>query len=146
MPQTSSWIELARGSSRLAVIAFAMAGGAAAQSVSYSREVAPVLAMNCHSCHGANPESVAGGLSTRTWADLKKGGNLGPVIVPGDPERSALLQFVNGDRGEAHRMPLGGPPLTAIQISWIQRWIAEGAAEDSYGAAKYRLELPSITF
>ncbi|MEX2261376.1 MAG: c-type cytochrome domain-containing protein [Bryobacteraceae bacterium] len=116
----------------------------AAQPVSYSRQIAPILAMNCHACHGANPESAAGGLSTRTWADLNKGGNLGPVIVPGDPERSALFQFVSGGRGEAHRMPLGGPPLSAGQIESIRRWILEGADEDTDATAKYRLELPSL--
>ncbi len=57
----------------------------AAMAQSYSREVAPVLAMNCHACHGANPESVAANLSTRTRAAMLKGGNLGPAIVPGDP-------------------------------------------------------------
>jgi len=117
---------------------------AAAQPVSYSRQVAPILAMNCHACHGANPESLAGGLSTRTWADLSKGGNLGSAIVPGVPERSALYQFVSGARGEAHRMPLGGPPLTAAQIDLIRKWILAGAVEDSDTTPKYRLDLPSL--
>src|SRR5688572_20576732 len=117
---------------------------AAAQPISYSRQIAPILAMNCHNCHGANPESAAGGLSTRTYADLKKGGNLGSVIVPGNPEQSALLQFVNGARGEAHRMPLGGPPLSGEQIALIRQWILEGAVEDSGAPVKYRLELSSV--
>src|SRR5688500_755064 len=99
---------------------------AVAQSVSYSRQIAPILAMNCNLCHGANPESTAGGLSTRTLADLNRGGNLGPVIVAGDPDRSPLFQFVSGARGEAHRMPLGGAPLTAGEVDVIRRWILEG--------------------
>ena len=126
--------------------AFAIATGARAQPVSYSRQIAPILAMNCNLCHGANPESAAGGLSTRTVADLNRGGNLGPVIVPGEPERSPLYQFISGARGEPHRMPLGGPPLTAGQVDLIRRWILEGAKADADVGTKYTLELPSVAF
>src|SRR5262245_20797765 len=111
--------------------AFIVVLPAMAQPISYSREVAPILAMNCHGCHGANPESVAGGLSTRTWTDLQKGGNVGTVIVPGDPDASPLYQFVSGARGEAHRMPLGGPPLTTTQVEMLRKWILAGASEDA---------------
>jgi hypothetical protein len=127
---------------------FALAGAVAVSAVapptSYSRQVAPILAMNCHACHGANPDSVAGGLSTRSWADLKKGGNLGSVILPGDAEGSPLHQFVSGARGEPHRMPLGGPPLANAEIETIRRWILEGATEDEDTTPKYALALPSV--
>jgi len=137
MPQTLRPIPFA---------AFVFAGVAGAQTVSYSRDIAPILAMHCHLCHGANPESAAGGLSTRTWADLKRGGNLGAVVVPGNPVQSPLLQFIDGSRGEAHRMPLGGRPLTQAQIASIERWIREGAADDGGTTQTYRLELPSVAF
>ena len=128
------------------IIWFVMAPLAAvtAQPVSYHRQVAPILAMNCHLCHGANPDSAAGGLSTRTWTDLKKGGNLGPVIVPGDAARSPLYQFISGARGEPHRMPLGGPPLQAAEVETIRRWIAEGAAEDKDEAPTHRISLAPV--
>jgi hypothetical protein len=115
-----------------------------AQPVSYSREVAPILAMNCHGCHGANPESVAARLSTRTWADLNKGGNLGAVIMPGNPDGSPLYQFVSGARGEPHRMPLGGPPLAGVQVDVLKRWILAGAGEDPDTTRTYRLDLPAV--
>ncbi len=126
------------------ICALAAAGMAAAQPVSFSRDVAPILAMNCHLCHGANPDSAAGGLSTRTWKDLMNGSNLGPVIVAGDPPRSPLYQFISGDRGEAHRMPLGGPALDAAEIETIRRWIAEGASADEDRMRPPRLTLASI--
>lgn len=99
-------------------------------SVSYSRDVAPILAMRCHGCHGE-----AGGFSTRTYASVMAGGNLGRLVVPGDPEASLLLHFVDGRRGEQRRMPMGGQPLTPAEIGVIKRWIAEGARDD-------RVELP----
>ena len=94
--------------------------------VSYSQQVAPILAMHCNTCHGD-----AGGLSTRSHAELMAGGNLGIVVVPGNAERSLLVHFIDGRRGEAHRMPLGGRPLSREQIDTIRRWIDEGANKDA---------------
>src|SRR3954453_18875945 len=93
--------------------------------VSYSREIAPLLAMHCNGCHGDS-----GGLSLRTFRELMTGGNLGKVIVPGDPEASLLIHFVDGRRGENHRMPKDGSRLTPDQITLLRRWITEGARED----------------
>lgn len=126
------------------ILVLAFATAAAAQPIRYARQVAPILAMNCHLCHGANPDSAAGGLSTRTFADLMKGGNLGQVIVPGDAARSPLWQFISGARGEAHRMPLGGPPLAAADVETIRRWIAEGAAAGRDDSRTHRVSLPSV--
>ena len=94
--------------------------------VSYSTEVAPIFAMHCNSCHGN-----AGGLSTRSWKEVMEGGHLGKVVIPGDPNRSLLLHFIDGRRGAAQRMPVGGAPLSREQIQTIARWIAEGAKEDA---------------
>ena len=91
---------------------------------SYSRDVAPVLAMRCSRCHG-DQGSPAGGLDTRSWAGLRD------FLVPGDPDRSLIVEFVEGRRGPDHRMPLGEPPLPTEQIDSIRRWIAEGAREDA---------------
>src|SRR6266404_7775082 len=107
--------------------------------VSYSRQVAPILALHCNSCHGD-----AGGLSTRSYADLMNGGNLGKVVIPGDPDRSLLIHFIEGRRGEAHRMPLGGRVLSLGQIDTIRRWIAEGAQKDAMAAKKYTRALTRI--
>ena len=109
--------------------------------VSYSREVAPVLAMRCNVCHGE-----AGGLSTRSYLGLMAGGNLGKVIIAGDADRSLLLHFIDGRRGEKHRMPLGSRALSASEIGLFRRWIGEGARQDSAVLPRHvrtrRTELP----
>lgn len=107
--------------------------------VSYHQQVAPILALHCHSCHGD-----AGGLSTRSHAELMRGGDMGPVVKPGDPGGSLLVHFLEGRRGEEHRMPLGGRPLSAEQIAAIRRWIAEGASEDADTTKKYVTKLPGV--
>ena len=109
--------------------------------VSYGREVARVLAMRCNSCHGD-----AGGLSTRSYRDLMAGGNLGKVVIAGAADRSLLVHFIEGRRGEAHRMPQGGRPLPVAEIQMIRRWIDEGARDDQKAPPRYtrtlRADLP----
>jgi hypothetical protein len=107
--------------------------------VSFSREVAPIMAMHCNGCHG-----TAGGLSTRSYRDLMLGGNLGRAVVPGHPERSLVLDFLEGRRGERHRMPKDGRPLSPSQIGTIRRWIAEGANDDDSPLNAYRKVLPGV--
>ena len=123
----------------LPVILYSLA--LAAQPVSYSRQIAPILAMRCHGCHGS---TAAGGLDTRTHGGLTKGGNLGPGIVAGEPDRSSLVEFIEGRRGETRRMPLAESPLSMAEIALIRRWIAEGAREDEDRSPKYVLTLPGV--
>ncbi|MDQ2949826.1 MAG: hypothetical protein M3Y27_28455 [Acidobacteriota bacterium] len=55
-----------------------------------------------------------------------------------------MIHFIEGRRGEAHRMPLGGKALSIEQIETIRRWIAEGANEDAAATNKYTRALPNI--
>src|SRR5258708_33848125 len=96
-------------------------------AVSYSREIAPIFALHCNSCHG--DAETAGGLEIRTHAGLMKSG----AIVPGDPDGSQIVQFIEGRRGEQHRRPPGGVRLTAQQIARIRPAIAESPRQSARG-------------
>ena len=99
-------------------------------AVSYTREISPLLIKNCGGCHGERLSVPRGDFSVVTYAALMEGGGLTHTIVPGDPDRSLLVHFIEGRRGENHRMPLDAPPLKQHQIDLIRRWIAEGARSD----------------
>jgi hypothetical protein len=107
--------------------------------VSFGRDVAPIMAMHCNGCHGN-----AGGLNTRTYQELMAGGNLGRAIVPGDPERSLVVHFIEGRRGERHRMPKDSRPLSPSQLATIRKWIAEGAKDDQSHPDAYRTVLLGV--
>jgi hypothetical protein len=96
--------------------------------------------MHCNSCHGE-----AGGLRTRSYRELMLGGNLGKLILPGDPEKSLLVHFIDGRRGDQNRMPKEGRPLSSSQIDIIRRrWIAEGAKDDRLPVKQYRFSRTSV--
>jgi hypothetical protein len=116
----------------------------ASAPVSYSRDVAPILAFHCHWCHGNRRQTPAGDLDTRSYATLMRGGGLGDVVRPGDPARSLLVQFIEGKRGANKRMPEKAPPLDTRDIATIRRWIAEGAKLDGETGARWGLTAPGI--
>ncbi len=67
----------------------------AAGSVDYLRDVKPILAKHCASCHGA--AKPKGGLRLDTAAAALAGGDNGPAVVPGKGDESLLLDAVTGD-------------------------------------------------
>jgi hypothetical protein len=68
------------------------------------------------------------------------GGQNGKVILPGNAASSPLYQRVAGI-GQLERMPMGGKPLPAAEISLIWRWIDEGAEwPDSVGSSVVQVD------
>jgi WD40 repeat protein len=109
----------------LACIVLLLAGRASAQQVSYKKQIAPIFAASCNACHGAKmPQS---GLTTTSYAALMKGGTRGKSVIPGKPEESLLVQYIDGRKQP--RMPIGGA-LKPEEIARIKKWIAEGAKTD----------------
>ena len=92
------------------------------EPVSFEREVAPLLESRCLRCH--NAEKAEGGLSLATFDAARRGGEVLPAVVPGEPAESYLLDMVTGDKPP---MPKGGDPLSDEQIEALRRWIADGA-------------------
>src|SRR4051795_13138219 len=91
--------------------------------VDYERQVHPILAAKCWSCH--SQEKRSGGLSLATLADVLAGGRSGATIKPGSAATSLLVRRVNGD--VPPRMPIGAPALPAGEIDILRAWIDEGA-------------------
>ena len=98
-------------------------------AVSYFRDVLPIFRAHCQGCH--QPGKASGEYQMAEFASLLRGGESGEVaILPGKPESSGLLAKITPTDGVAE-MPKDKPPLSAEEISTIQRWILEGAKDDS---------------
>jgi len=62
-----------------------------------------------------------------SYDKVMKGGDEGPVVVAGDPDKSLLIKALKG-QGAAQMPPPGkGKPLTADQIQTVSDWIKAGA-------------------
>lgn len=87
----------------------------------FENKVRPILVNSCGSCH---QERTSGGLSITSRAALLKGGDSGPAIAPGDPEKSLMLVAVH--QTGALKMPKGGK-LSPDDVAVLTEWIRMGA-------------------
>ena len=71
----------------------------------FEKNIRPVLATQCYSCHSAAEGKDKGGLTLDTRDALRKGGDSGEVIIPGDPKNSLLIKAMKWDPTEGLEMP-----------------------------------------
>jgi hypothetical protein len=91
----------------------------------FVEEVRPLLETACFACHGPHAERVKGGLMMSSHEALLAGGTSGPAIVPGEPDRSLLMELVREQDPEYSMPPKH--PLAAEQVEVLARWIELGA-------------------
>ncbi|MGZ4973383.1 MAG: DUF1549 domain-containing protein, partial [Limisphaerales bacterium] len=114
------------------------------RTVSYYREVRPILQANCQGCH--QPAKKKGGYVMTDFKQLLAGGDSeGAAVVPSNPDKSSILKMVTPKDGEV-RMPKGKTPLTDTDVTTIHNWIAQGAVDDTPADAKrhYDTEHPPV--
>jgi hypothetical protein len=128
---------------RLSVVMIVAAGGviAAEEKVEYS-QVSGILSKYCAGCHsGAEPE---GEFSLQTLSSLRAGTPDGAVIEPGQPDRSKLLNLMNG-KAEPAMPPEDEPQPTADEVGRIRAWIEQGAlGRDSDTTAVPHMQAPAL--
>jgi hypothetical protein len=112
----------------LAVLSYASEASARAAPPSssderFEAEVRPVLVQTCFPCHGGKKTSA--GLRVDSRAALMKGGDSGPAIEPGHPERS-LMMMALGHADPALKMP-PDRRLPAATVAAFASWVGEGA-------------------
>ena len=104
------------------VLLLAAATAAAKEPADFTGGAGLVFERHCVQCH--NDAEKKGGLSLATAKTALAGGESGPIIEPGKPDSSLILDFITGDKPE---MPKGKPPLKAAEVESIRQWITAGA-------------------
>ena len=97
---------------------------AALTRVDFVREIQPILAQRCYSCHG--PDKEENDLRWDVKAVALKGGTSGPAIIPGRSDDSRMIHLVSGMEKNLV-MPMRGERLTPAQIGLLRAWIDQGA-------------------
>ena len=101
----------------------------------FESKIRPLLADKCSQCHSAAAGKSKGGLTLDTKAGWEKGGDTGPALVPGDPDKSLLLKAVRYE-DEDLQMPPRGEKLDPAQIAALEQWVRMGAPDPRTGDAK----------
>lgn len=128
----------------LASASAAPSSDAPGEKVSFYKKIRPILQAKCHGCH--QPAKAKGDYVMTSFDRLLKGGEDGAAVEPGKPEQSNLIKRILLPHGEKEAMPPKDGPLPETEISLLQRWIAEGAANDtpSNAVARFDVDHPPI--
>src|SRR5262249_39391157 len=97
----------------------------------FEQNVRPLLTEHCYKCHAKDAKSVRGGLLLDSKAGWMKGGDSGPVIVPGAPDKSLLIKALRYD--DEPKMPPKGK-LADKDIALLTQWVKLGAPDPRDGA------------
>ena len=120
---------------RLGLLACATSALAAAptaeQIAFFEKQVRPILVDRCYECHSAE-KKTKGGLALDSSDATLKGGDTGPALTPGDPEKSLLIEAV---RYKNHDLQM--PPkqrLSDGEIKALEDWVKMGAPDPRISA------------
>ncbi|MFN7766066.1 MAG: PSD1 and planctomycete cytochrome C domain-containing protein [Planctomycetaceae bacterium] len=123
-------------------------GHGAEPDVRFNRDILPILADHCFTCHGFDPAGRQAGLRLDTRAgaltELESGAR---AVVPGDLAASELWARV-WSSDPATRMPPAeqGRGLSSRERELLRRWIEEGAVYEPHWAwlAPVTVEPPAV--
>ena len=89
-------------------------------SVCYLNEIQPIINSNCamSGCH--DPITQAAGYDLSSYFTVMN------LVKPGKPDKSKLIEVINGG-GEEAMPPAPNPQLNQEQIDLLRKWISEGA-------------------
>ena len=91
----------------------------------FEKQVRPLLADSCFSCHSAGAKEIKGGLRLDSRELVLTGGDSGPAIVPGEPRKSRLVDAVGYQDPDLQMPPK--KRLSADKVAVLTRWVELGA-------------------
>ncbi len=100
----------------------------------FEKHIRPVLVKECYSCHSTTAKKVRGGLTLDTRDGIRKGGDTGPAVVPGDARKSLIVKALRHVKDELKMPPK--KKLSDEIVAHFEKWIALGAPDPRDGTAR----------
>lgn len=120
------------------VSGFALAGE---KTDFFEKRIRPVLMNECAECHGEKKQT--GGLRVDSREALRRGGDAGPAVVPGDPAKSLLLASIKHIDPDL-QMPEKKPKLDNTIIADFEKWITDGAEDPRDGIQRLEADSAAV--
>ncbi len=98
-------------------------------SISFNRDIRPILSDTCFFCHGPDRAHREADLRLDVEEAAKE-----QAIVPGDLESELIVRITSDDPDMRMPPPESGKRLTAAQIDLLTRWVEQGAPYQAYWA------------
>ena len=93
----------------------------------FEKRIRPALVEHCYECHSADAKKLKGGLLLDSRIGVAAGGDSGPVIAPGDPDASLLVQALRHQSEDVAMPPR--KKLPAPVIADFEAWVKMGAPD-----------------
>ncbi|MEZ6124995.1 MAG: DUF1549 domain-containing protein [Planctomycetaceae bacterium] len=93
----------------------------------FEKRIRPLLINRCYECHSAEAKELQGELLVDSRATLRRGGVTGPAVVPGDPQKSLLMEAVRYENADMQMPP--DEQLSEIEIADLEHWVSIGAPD-----------------
>jgi hypothetical protein len=90
----------------------------------FEKQVRPLLVQRCYECHSGHAKELQAGLRLDSRGAALAGGDTGPAVVPGKPNKSLLIDAIN--YGELYQMPPKSK-LPPEEIDTLTKWVELGA-------------------
>jgi hypothetical protein len=100
----------------------------------FESKIRPILVDQCYKCHSSQSEKLKGGLSLEYRDTILKGGENGPALVVGDPEKSLLIKAIRYTDPDL-QMPPKDKKLSEAQIGDLVAWVKMGAPDPRVAGA-----------
>ncbi|MCB1210832.1 MAG: DUF1549 domain-containing protein, partial [Verrucomicrobiales bacterium] len=110
------------------VLLVSAAGADAATPINFSKQIRPILSENCFFCHGPDEKKREADLRLDDEASAKANHDGVTAVVPGHPERSALIErILSTDPDEVMPPPKQHKTIPPQQVALLKEWILQGA-------------------
>jgi len=93
----------------------------------FETKIRPVLTEKCFKCHSTRGERIKAGLLLESAAGMRKGGDHGPAVVPGDVEGSLLIKAIRYTDHKLQMPPKGQLPPEVVRD--FEQWVQMGAPD-----------------
>ena len=93
----------------------------------FEKKVRPILVERCYECHSAEAGKSKGGLTVDSRPALLKGGDNGPALIAGVPDKSLLITAIRYQKRELQMPPKS--PLPAAEQRVLEEWVKRGAPD-----------------
>jgi len=108
----------------------------------FEKKIRPVLVEHCYECHSSGAKVLEGSLSVESPAALRKGGDQGPAIVPGDLDQSLLIRAIRYEDDDLQMPPKAALPEEVVAD--FETWVKRGAPdprEEVVSGRKYAVDI-----
>lgn len=93
----------------------------------FEKKVRPILIERCYECHSAESGKTKGSLAVDSKASLLQGGDTGPGLIAGNPDKSLIIEAIRYKNRDMQMPPKSALPAAEIKV--LEEWVQRGAPD-----------------